>query len=271
MAKGRRAAALFEVIHRGTLTPVKRRPVLQMPAFARLAFWRKGAASESAVATAQPVGPAPAPRLAQFIDEAPADIPHRHRPVDVRVDRDRQDVLLRFSYHSAGITAFAIVVALLLAFVVGRMNRGPAQAIGQSTDKVKAGSVHPTVGNLTRQNGETPAAPAPDAHLAGARTPGLVVEEAQRTNNLNYYVLLSLKDEKKALEAVEFLSKYDVKASVEKDCTGFAGLYCVVGMTGFAQPSGREATHYKEEVMKLTQKVAGIRVVPAAIKWREVK
>ena len=98
-----------------------------------------------------------------------------------------------------------------------------------------------------------------------------MVEEAQRTNNLNYYVLLSFRDEKKAQEAVEFLAKNEIKATVEKDCPGFSGLSCVVGSTGFSRTSSREAMQYTQDIEKVTMKLVNARVVPSPFKWREVK
>ena len=99
----------------------------------------------------------------------------------------------------------------------------------------------------------------------------MVVEDAQRTNNLNYYVLFSSRDEKKARDAVEVYARGDVKTTVEKDCPGFSGMYCVVGLTGFSRTGSREAMIYVQEVEKITQKFAGAVVHPAPFKWRDVK
>ena len=132
MAKGKHAAALFEVIHTdrrfGKKTPPAR-------ALATPKWWFKGKPAPAPTPVEVPVssssslaaeGPVPlAPEPINYMPSIPGE-----RPVDVKLDADRQQISFKLTYTSAAVGAFALVVVLSLAYIIGRkMNAGPASAV----------------------------------------------------------------------------------------------------------------------------------------------
>src|SRR5690606_38377848 len=71
--------------------------------------------------------------------------PHPIGAPSVLVDRSRQVIKLRLSYTSAAIAAFAVVVALGLAYILGRGGTPTASVpeSGQTTDEIRAGAITP--------------------------------------------------------------------------------------------------------------------------------
>jgi hypothetical protein len=170
MAKGKHAAALFEVIHSGK----DRSGLLRTPK-----WWFKGrrqaGASAPAAGSASHRGDAaehePAASVSALAHdsvesramEPPAAIDptdpsapeltapaHRTAGVDLKLDADRQQITFRVSYTSAIVTAAGLLVVVALAYVIGRhMNRGPASAFaGPSSDQVRQGPVRSDVLNV---------------------------------------------------------------------------------------------------------------------------
>jgi hypothetical protein len=193
MAKGKHAAALFEVIHSGRYP---NKPVMNTPK-----WWFKRNKPKVAPDDAADGGASPGDSAALDDDptvaaeqslhssssdtssvndptsgrspfdraEAAAEQPRRSHAgnLDVAVDRDRRLITLKVSYSSAIITAFTIMVIVSLAYVVGRkMSRGPLAAIAsETTDQLRAGAARPDVMNLSppagrQQNGPNLPRPA---------------------------------------------------------------------------------------------------------------
>ncbi|MDB5358500.1 MAG: hypothetical protein JWN24_4953 [Phycisphaerales bacterium] len=149
MAKGKHAAALFEVIHGSRNIDTKGGSALRTPK-----WWFKGRPEaevpgpvETEPATS---GPSPsgnvAPRIAavEAMPAAPEIIqsaPSRREPAatssravgrsggQVKFDGDRHEVTMRVRYTTAIVSGFAVLVALGLSYVVGRhMAGGPETA-----------------------------------------------------------------------------------------------------------------------------------------------
>src|SRR5690349_25114327 len=116
MAKGKHAAALFEVIHSD------RRFGKKVPAADRMStpkWWFKGKnkdrATSSMAAPAASVAPAAsapvqaAPSPIDYMPSIPNDTP-RPAPMDVKVDQDRQEIAFKLTYTTAAVGAFALAV-----------------------------------------------------------------------------------------------------------------------------------------------------------------
>jgi hypothetical protein len=174
MAKGKHAAALFEVIHSGKdrsgllRTPKwwfkgRKEPDVSAPAPARI----RGDNGESvSTRSALPTDPEMAARPAIVANPSPMDptdpsAPELSAParrtagVDLKLDPNHQHITFRVSYTSAIVSGFALVVVVALAYVIGRhMSRGPSPAFGgPSTDQVRQGPVRSDVLNVTPNSG----------------------------------------------------------------------------------------------------------------------
>lgn len=176
MAKGKHAAALFEVIHSGRYA---NKPVMNTPKWwfkrnkskdsaggetgsssaptstteddptARAGSTASSQDFESSSSSDPTAGRSPFDRIEEPAEESQR--PHASvNNLDVAVDRDRRLITLKVSYNSAIITAFTLLVVLSLAYVVGRkMSRGPLPAIAsQTSDQLRAGPARPDVMNV---------------------------------------------------------------------------------------------------------------------------
>jgi hypothetical protein len=180
MAKGKHAAALFEVMNK-TKFPGGRNGSssgggsgggIPTPK-----WWFKssnggGSRSSAAVVEAEaPVeqtpdyaeethvraAPVVMPPLASSIEvppSAPTITPPRAQPVAVSVDSDRQLINLRMSYTSALIGGFGVFIALAIAVLIGKgLTRGPSPAIANtSTQQLKQRPPTPGVMNVPRRS-----------------------------------------------------------------------------------------------------------------------
>lgn len=313
MAKGKHAAALFEVIHAdrrfGKKTPPAR--ALSTPK-----WWFKGKTTNAqptnaaAPATAAPAtAPAPvapcvsaAPDPIDFLPPVPVDS-NGARPVDVKVNPDRQEISFKLTYTSAIVGSFALIVVLSLAYVIGRkMNSGPAGAVAAtvSTADIRKSAPRPGVMDLAKAERDgTPISIAPDRdESAGVidptpaprsvtparqqqtrqpQNPGqttIVVDDPNRTIGLNYVVIQSYPHEQKSLadEAVKFLREGGVGATAVKDLPGWQGWYSVVGTRGFDRTrSNPQYDAYIAQIMEVSPKFAGRlqwkRFAPQPKKW----
>ena len=308
MAKGKHAAALFEVIHSD------RRFGKKVPAADRLStpkWWFKGKNKDRATASVAapaasvaPVASAPvqaAPSPIDYMPSIPNDTP-RPAPMDVKVDQDRQEIAFKLTYTTAAVGAFALAVVLGLAYLVGkRMSAGPqgVMAATSSTNQIRKGAPQPGVLDLTKAASEAKGAPAsifPDGHDESANvidpvptnanpkttiaTPSAAAAkpfDGKRIINKNYVVMQSFPDSEKELaeQAVKRLHEAGIGASIEQGLKGWPKTwYSVVGTMPFEYTKGNPVYDaYYKSIMDVSTKYAGKsqfkKFDPMIKKWQE--
>lgn len=302
MAKGKHAAALFEVIHSDRRFGKKVSPADSM---STPKWWFKGknkdrsAASTpiASVPTAAPSAPAPI----DYMPSVPTNTP-RPTPVDVKVDGDRQEIAFKLTYTSAVVGAFTLVVVLGLAYLIGkRMSQGPQGAIAAtvSTNQVRKGPAQPGVLDLTKAAKDaargTPASIVPDGHdesanlidaqpvakpntapPAGTPAPAMPFN-GKRIINQNYVVMQSFPEIEKDLaeEAVKRLTQAGIGATVERGLKGWpTSWYSVVGTMPFERTKNNPVYDaYYKSIMDVSARYAGKsqykRFEPIVKKWQE--
>ena len=107
MAKRKRAAALFEVIHAD-----KRFPSRHGTGSGISSWWTRRSKGSSSIDESAPSGPSLLTRLFSCIPEIPR--------IGLQMDPERQEVRFHLSYTAAVLAIFTVVVGLALAFVIGR-------------------------------------------------------------------------------------------------------------------------------------------------------
>ena len=257
MAKKRRTAALFDVIHHDRRFKRAGPPI--------------GSLSKAApVATAAPAPPPP--------PTAPPEPRAEARPAARRIkiipDPETMELTFRLSYQNAAVIGFAVLTVLALAFAVGRhMSRGTAATVGASTDAVRNGPVHADVlhpdrvdpdGSLPPLSAVDSPVQAPDGHTPDdtaavlgpttvPATPGALAHGPQRVLNLNYLVIQSYPEEKQAADAVAFLAESGVQTTIERNLRGWgASWFVVVGTDGFAHISSPDYLAYRKKIEQLS-------------------
>src|SRR5688572_17158130 len=124
MAKGKQAAALFEVIHSSRqYDRVGARGLLRTPK-----WWfkrRNGNGSTPAPGAAQLALPAPLEPAgpAAVISSSSSSASAGPGGIRIHVDPDGQHVTLRLSYTATAVVLFTIGVLIVLAYLVGRQTR----------------------------------------------------------------------------------------------------------------------------------------------------
>jgi hypothetical protein len=296
MAKGKHAAALFEVIHSGRFP---NKPEMRTP---KWWFKRKDTEAANSKAQDQPAPSADAPQ------EDPADpttgasaramrgavagrttelqessngqsAAEGSHSVDVSVDPKRRQITFRVTYSSAMVTAFAIVVVVGLAYVVGRkVSRGPSPAVAsETTEQIRARPPRPDVLNVTptgntqgasTHNGASPSPPAPREAEGGVSAwpsethqsttnPPTVAPDQGRIVGTNYLVIQSYPDEKTAIEVRDLLLQSGIGCTVENQkLRGLnTGWFHVVGTQGFIRISGADYDAYYKRLEQLSRQI----------------
>ncbi len=258
MAKGKHAAALFEVIHADKRFDRKKgvSGALQTPR-----WWFKNK-TPSAPLSAPPSGVHAI--AAKAIAGAPAPSGALPAGMAIKVDPDRQQVSFRLTYTSAAIAAFALLVVVGLAYLVGsRLRSGPTAAgASPAIEELQKQASQPQVMDVPRGGGDAPATDAaiPTVESVGDSAPAqppptTVVQGAQRQNNLNYVVVQSYPDPADAREARDLLAKNGVDSTIE---VGLRGLHpdwhTVVGADGFTSISAPEYKAYIERVQRISDR-----------------
>jgi hypothetical protein len=294
MAKGKHAAALFEVIHSDRRFGKKASPAdkLSTPK-----WWFKGKGKDRAtlatpVAGATHTVPAPAPvqSASAPIDYMPS-VPNdtsRAAPavVDVKVDSDRQEIAFKLTYTSAAVGAFALAVVLGLAYLVGkRMSQGPQAAVAgtASTNLIRKGAPQPGVLDLTKAASDAKGAPSsifPDGHDESANVIDRLPDNAnpksgvpaasptavkpfdgKRIVNKNYVVMQSFPESEKELaeQAVKRLHESGIGATIEQGLKGWPSTWCsVVGTLPFESTRNNPVYEaYYKSIMEVSTKYAG--------------
>jgi hypothetical protein len=286
MAKGKHAAALFEVIHADRRFGKKGSPAesLSTPK-----WWFKGK-GRSRAASASPAASMPvaatSPEPLDYMPSVPSD--GGGRSVDVKVDPDRQQINFRLTYSSAIVGGFTLLVVLSLAYVIGRkMSAGPAAAVAAtvSTEEIRKQPAQPGVMDLAKAardasgvrsiapdgdesahvidpnpaNGNVTRAPAPPplVKTSAAAQPF----NGNRIINQNYVVIQSFPESEKALaeEAAKRLNQAGIGATVERGLKGWPPTwYSVVGTMPFERTRDNPVYDaYKQSIMDVSAKYAG--------------
>lgn len=208
----------------------------------------------------------------------------------VQIDRTRQFIKVHFSYTSAAIVGFAVLVALVLAFVVGRSGSSTAEVPenGLTSQAIRAGAITPGVLDVNATNNQgglagqmisesPPAAATNNAAAASGRAvappAAAVVDNGQRIVGMNYVIVQSYPEEKEAQEAVQLLIQNGVGATVVKGTAYAPRWYSVVGVTPFDRLSGNQQYQaYVAQINQLSDKFAGNsrfkRFEPRPYKWQ---
>jgi hypothetical protein len=288
MAKSKRSAALFEVIQANRL-----------PAngpLARTRRWWFGRNPHTTTprqsALALPTAPAPCetlveqpPAIAETPGPAELQPPKQPIPgVDLLLDPDHQQITFKVSYYSAIVTASTIVVAIALAFVVGRkMSRGPIAATASpSSAELRSQPAHPEVldigsGAVTTQT-ELLSRTVDTAQLAANKSPTTLPshDDTQRIIGRQYVVIQIYPEMKSADEAASLLNRNNIHCTVEKGLAGWASKswWCVVGTTGFDHVrSNPDYQRYEAAVNRLSEQFAPNskfkKFEPRAYRWKE--
>jgi hypothetical protein len=258
MAKGKHSVALFEVIQSGKKT--KPRLNLRAPK-----WWFKS--REKTVA-----------------ENPPPESTEKPAGVDVKLDPDHQRITFALSYTSAIITAFAVLVVVGLAYIVGEHIRGssPKTLTGPSTAQLLKGPAHPSVLDVKPIPTKTtaPLLEADDATTAApvekvsTVTPAPTTEPAKRMINRNYIIVQSYPDEKSAADACDVLAKNGIPCTVENSLANFAsGWYSVVTLSGFDHiRNNPDFEQYMDSIHAVSAKFAGTakfkKFEPQPYKWK---
>ncbi len=249
MAKGKHAAALFEVITQGN-SPKKSssRPRLGLPR-----WWANRPAASEAAEGGVSLMPAAAGR-----SHAAEHVPSR-----LALDRQQRILSLQLSYRAAALCGLGALALLGGVFTIGqRMGHAPSPLLSLSSDELRAGPARPEVlevGRTVSAAAETAPAPVRTASnargLSEPRPPAThTVIDTKRSFGLNYVVIQSYLKPEDAQEAKDLLIKNDIFCTVEKNLPhyGSKGWYSVVGLTGFDRIRGvKEYQSYIATIQKI--------------------
>jgi hypothetical protein len=199
-----------------------------------------------------PPSPEPAASKASGSIESPA----------LAVDSNRKQIALQLSYTTAGIGAFALLVIVSFAYLIGRqVTTGPAPAIAsRSTEQIRQDEPQPQVLDFTRggtssippaSNGpmrtqpqtsrQAPAVAPSPAVTSPAPSPGnssIPEDDGPRTIGLNYIIIQSYRDQDMAGRYAQLLAREGVRCTVEQDLPNWSQggpWYSIVGTRGFAR------------------------------------
>jgi hypothetical protein len=300
MAKRKHAAALFEVMHAEDRFPRQKAGwKLRAPNwFSGRDSADAGAAPQPVKAPIEPAAPRGPSLLARLFDRIPS-IPR----IGMQVDPERQVVSFQTSYSGAIVSAFTVMIAVALAYVVGRHSgHVPLPALAeQSTEQVRSGPVQADVLDIHEDDAQVamasqsvPAAPAARKPAAAGvrpsalnepKPPGtLVATDAaeaanpKRTVNLNYVIVQTYppKEQKMAEEAARILNANGLHCTIETKLVYSPDWHAVVGTIGFSRV--KNSPEYDAYVAKIEQigatfgdKSKFTKFAPKPFAWREIK
>ncbi len=281
MAKGKSAAALFEVIHGGDRSK-SAEAKLDTPK-----WWFKSRKRDYSVsAPIDVVAPSP----------APTPIDHFPEPSSSSGGSGRSFGAFKFILPSSHTVALGLMLAATfgVGFVVGQRFHpvGSPVIAEESTEELLAGAANSSVLEVGNDNPLSPVqkedpTPTANASLVPSRAnpqPTLdgtlppttsVIESSQRTIGLNYVIVQSYPDEADALKAVQILADHHITTTVVKGPPGWAQptWFSVVGNKGFSRIRGvAEFDLYVAAINKVSAKFAGRskfkEFTPRAYKWK---
>jgi hypothetical protein len=279
MAKGKRAVALFEVIHRdkrfGPKTAEARKePAADFsPQMAEKAadLWRK-----------QQFHRRPWSNSTAKVGQSFSALVQRLKSARVAAGallagaaRDIRTWMVRTNGIAPGAAAALVVIG---GMMLARHFMHPVDQASPVELALRAGPAHPSVLaiNAERPAPSVPAAPSPeaasDAIQAGDTAPANLAQPGQRVVNMHYVLMQSYFEEKTAEEARDFLNQNGIACTIERGVKGWRpDFYQVIGLQGFPHPSGPEYLAYRHRVEELglqfSPKSRYKRFVPQAIKW----
>ncbi len=300
MAKNKRAPALFDVIHRDVRYQSPVRNTRTPLAWLRKRLSGPGpAVGGTTTVTAEEAANDPTLRPHPLLrgglgmhtvdsgDRLPAatalTAPQpQARPIPtspmMQVDRSRQVIRFSLTYTSAGVAAFALLVALSLAYYLGRSAAsGPRlAATSVTTEQLRNGPSNPSV--LDVGSGAAPVTVANQAVPARNPTPvppppPAAANKGQRIVGMNYVIVQSYPKEEDAREAAEILQQHGIPVSVVKGTAFAPRWYSVVGMKPFDHLSNNpEYAAYVKQIKQISDKFAGNsrfkKFEPRPYKWQ---
>jgi hypothetical protein len=290
MAKSKRSAALFEVIQSSRL-PKRPNPLFSPQSwFSRFAKPRTQFAAQATpqIATSTP-GESPG-TTESAVDALPAPAVSHTAPrqpipgVDLQLDPDHHQIMFKVSYNSAIVTGFTFLMAIGLAYAVGKkMNHGPIAATASpSSAELRQEPAHPDVLDVSNQSlakqADTASHASDTAQLAALHTPTTAPSpfDSQRIIGRQYVVVQIYPDKKNADEAASLLSKSNIPCTVENGLTGWASKswWCVVGTTGFDHIRGNaDYERYEATINRVSDQFASNskfkKFEPRAYRWKE--
>jgi hypothetical protein len=328
MAKRRRAAALFEVIHTDKRFPARHENGLFQRSW--WAFGRGGGESDAAAPVdVGPIERAPmerapmerAPMERAPMERAPMESSAPRGPsllsrlfnllpssprVGLQLDPERQIVQFQMSYTGALVAAFTLLVALSLAYVIGKhTSRRIVPALAEATtEELRAGPAQPDV--LDVGNGEPPAAMASTVVPAAAPTgktaapaPGTGAQataarpsqwtepkapatarilDGKRIAGMHYVIVQTYPAQERQLaeDAVKMLNENGILCRIETDVPYAPRWLCVVGVDGFDRiRSSPEYDAYVAKIQQISDKFGGTskfkKFEPKPYKWKDAK
>lgn len=276
MAKGKNAAALFEVIHADKRFGKKQTAAR---ALSTPKWWFKGKDRSAPAAPAPVVSNDPtqaAPRFDPTLHAAapdPAPAAPARPAVNVNVNSDRQEIAFKLTYTTAILSIFSLVVVLALVYLVGRrMSSGPTPVMANTAEILK-GEANPSVLNVGSSEKTAPAVEAPKSSPAkvspplppiqaapAAPTQHSFPEDGTRINGLNYIVVQSYPLSEMALaeDAAKLLKEKGVNCTIEQGVSGWSNRwYNVVGTRGFERiRNNPEYDAYKAKIVQISSEFA---------------
>ena len=174
----------------------------------------------------------------------------------------------QFSYTSAAVAGFAIVIAFGVAYVIGSHNRNQPLANASGTNAVR-----PEVLNVRSAPVEKPADPEKvepvvdsraslnaqsDIALAGIGKPIAVPTDVKRVVGMHYVVLQSFPSDYDAKDLVKYLAQNGVAATAERPLPGYSAKWTsVITVRGFDHVRDNPALEaYKGTLMTVLKKYA---------------
>jgi len=296
MAKGKNSAALFEVINSGKRTGAG---MLRTPK-----WWFKGRPSGASDAAPAVVSKSTEPEVEA--NEAPqvepvSTISLRTSRANLRVDRMRNEVTMRMRLGTMVVVSFAILVAMGLAYVVGRhVAGGPesANASDASTEQIRQQAPTPNTLDVARHSAprqntqaksstSSPTGSSKRGESARARDTGATNTNAGNVFNpeakpqlsgprvfgKNYAIVRSVppSETKLAQQACDYLNSAGIPSTVEKAPPGFntdGSWVAIVSQQGFTGPSDPEYKAYLRNLATAGKGFAKMRFEPTLCKWQ---
>jgi hypothetical protein len=282
MAKGKRTVALFEVINKDKRLE-RKAPAAREPAksFSRtmasqaVDLWRRKKADPETL-----TGPPPSPlprRKAVVIPRLKAMWEGWNARLAIAAETARRWLDRQLGAIIGGGTAVAVISAMLL---VRHFSNRQAQNLSLE-QQLRDGPAHPAVlaavGEKS-QGGTSALSPELAADVVQAKAdavakPDAVVKPAARIVNMHYVLIQSYGDEATAKEARDFLGQNGIPCTIERGVKGWRmDFYQVIGLQGFARPSGEEYAAYRHQIVELGSKFSPSprsykHFDPMAIKW----
>ena len=224
-----------------------------------------------------------------FEEDVQSQPPMGRSAVQFHFDRDRHEMTLRLRYTTAIVSTFAILVALGMAYVLGRrIAGGPQTALASpTTEELLNAPAQPSVIDVgkTSEHGVQPSSTrVPSSDLLRSRdieskaipaAPLGGATDGHRVVHTNYIIVQSYPTQKSAMEARDFLIQAGVPCTAEKAPAGYTAdpnWYSVITTTGYQHPRGPEGEAYLRSIEKMGEKFAGTshfkRFEPHWYSWR---